>query len=73
MTNMIGKNLQSLRKRFGYSQEDVAEKVGVSRQCLAKWEKGESVPDILNSQKRGRVSRYLPKWRHFIEMNTCHH
>lgn len=44
MTNMIGKNLQSLRKRFGYSQEDVAEKVGVSRQCLAKWERESLYP-----------------------------
>lgn len=45
---MIDKNLYWLRKSNGYSQEEVADKVGVSRQAVAKWENGESVPDIYN-------------------------
>lgn len=45
---MIDKNLLWLRKSNGYSQEEVAEKIGVSRQAVAKWENGESVPDIYN-------------------------
>lgn len=38
--------LKVLRSRLGLTQEEVAEKVGVSRQAVAKWEKGESLPDI---------------------------
>ncbi|MCI5904104.1 MAG: helix-turn-helix domain-containing protein [Oscillospiraceae bacterium] len=45
---MININLSYLRKQNGYTQEEVAEKIGVSRQAVAKWEKGESVPDIYN-------------------------
>ncbi len=43
---MISKNITTLRKQFGWSQEAIAEKVEVSRQTYAKWESGESVPDI---------------------------
>ena len=38
--------LKMYRKQSGFSQEDIAEKLGVSRQAVAKWEKGESLPDI---------------------------
>ncbi len=44
----ISQNLLSLRRYHRYSQEEVAEKIGVSRQAVAKWETGETVPDILN-------------------------
>ena len=47
-TNMISQNLTALRQYHKYSQEEVAEKVGVTRQAVAKWESGETVPDILN-------------------------
>ncbi|MCX8132224.1 MAG: DUF5680 domain-containing protein [Clostridia bacterium] len=40
--------LQLLRKEKGISQEKLAEKVGVSRQAVAKWEAGQSYPDIGN-------------------------
>lgn len=43
---MLSENLLSLRKVHQLTQEEVAEKVGVSRQALAKWEMGETVPDI---------------------------
>lgn len=46
---MISVNLQHLRKLNGFSQEEVAEKIGVSRQAVAKWESGETVPDLTNS------------------------
>ena len=46
--NNISKNLTTLRQLHKYSQEDVATQIGVSRQAVAKWEAGESVPDILN-------------------------
>lgn len=44
---MIGENIVKLRKEANYSQETLAEKLGVSRQTVAKWESGESVPDVL--------------------------
>jgi AbrB family looped-hinge helix DNA binding protein len=46
MKNMISTNLKGLRKKNQYTQEDVAGKINVSRQSVAKWENGESIPDI---------------------------
>ncbi len=43
---MFQDNLISLRKIHGYSQDELAEKIGVSRQTLSKYETGESYPDI---------------------------
>ena len=39
-----------LRKLKGYTQEDIAGRVGVSRQSVAKWESGESLPDLEKSR-----------------------
>ena len=36
-TNLISQNLTALRQYHKYSQEEVAEKVGVTRQAVAKW------------------------------------
>ena len=44
----IARNLTTLRQLHKYSQEDVAEQVGVSRQAVARWESGESIPDMVN-------------------------
>lgn len=43
---MFRDNLCQLRKLNGLSQEELAEKVNVSRQTLSKWESGESAPDL---------------------------
>lgn len=43
---MFSDNLVKLRKMKGMTQEDVAEKLGVTRQAVAKWESGETVPDL---------------------------
>ena len=43
---MLKENLIMLRNMYGMSQEDVAEKIGISRQAYAKWEKGATLPDI---------------------------
>jgi transcriptional regulator with XRE-family HTH domain len=40
--------LQTLRKEKGLSQENLAESIGISRQAVAKWEAGQSYPDIDN-------------------------
>lgn len=45
---MLNENLLNLRKINKYSQEYVAEQIGVSRQAVAKWETGETTPDIVN-------------------------
>ena len=41
-------NLKLYRKQHGYTQEQIAEKLGVSRQAVAKWERGDCLPDIEN-------------------------
>lgn len=43
---MFSDNLIQLRKFNRMTQEDLADKVGVSRQAVAKWESGESIPDL---------------------------
>ncbi len=40
--------LTLLRKQFGLSQEDVADKIGVSRQAISRWESGATLPDAVN-------------------------
>lgn len=42
----IADRIQSLRKRQGLSQEELADSVGVSRQAVSKWESGQSMPDL---------------------------
>ena len=48
---MLKDNLIMLRKVHGFSQEELAEKIGISRQAYAKWETGATVPDIEKCMK----------------------
>ena len=48
MDKNIGEKLYQHRKAAGFSQEELADKIGVSRQAVSKWEKGESSPDTEN-------------------------
>lgn len=48
MTVETANRLYELRKKFGYSQEELAEKIGVSRQAISKWERSEASPDTDN-------------------------
>lgn len=50
-TMNLGNSLFHARKKCGLSQEDVAEKLGVSRQTVSKWETDETVPDIRQAKK----------------------
>ena len=43
---MFADNLLEMRKLHNWSQEELAERIGVSRQTLSKYETGESLPDI---------------------------
>ena len=43
---MLKDNLVMLRNIHGFSQEQISEKIGISRQAYAKWESGATVPDI---------------------------
>lgn len=52
---MISTNLLALRKVNKYTQEEVAEKIGVSRQAVAKWENGDSLPGIDHCQALARL------------------
>ncbi len=60
---MLGEKLQYLRKSKGMSQEQLAEKLAVSRQAVSKWELGESLPDtnkiLLISKIFGVTTDYL--------------
>lgn len=47
----LGSNLFNARKKSGLSQEEAAEKLGVSRQTISKWELDETLPDICQSKK----------------------
>lgn len=47
----LGNSLFSARKKSSLSQEEVAEKLGVSRQTISKWELDETLPDIRQSKE----------------------
>ena len=47
----LGNSLFEARKKSGMSQEEVAQKLGVSRQTISKWELDETLPDIRQSKK----------------------
>ena len=47
----LGNHLYTARKKSGLSQEDVAAKLGVSRQTISKWELDETLPDIRQAKR----------------------
>lgn len=53
----LGSNLFRARKKCGLSQEEVAEKLGVSRQTISKWETSETLPDIRQSKRLALLYR----------------
>ena len=44
--NIISKYLHFLRKSHNYTQDDLARKLGISRQAVSKWETGAAIPDL---------------------------
>ena len=47
LKDQIGKNIATLRKRLGLTQAGLAEKLNYSDKAVSKWERGESIPDVL--------------------------
>lgn len=55
MDNSVGKRIETLRKSKKISQEDLAEKVGVSRTTIYKWESGTAKPNFAKLQALARA------------------
>lgn len=51
MMNTISKNLKRLRNRNGITQQELADKLFVTRQCISRWEQGKTLPDINNIER----------------------
>ena len=51
----LGNSLFDARKKKGLSQEEVAEKLGVSRQTISKWETEETEPDIYQAKRLAKI------------------
>ena len=52
---ILADKIINLRKKAGWSQEDLAEKLGVSRQSVSKWEGAQSVPDMDKVLRLSRI------------------
>lgn len=51
----FGEKIQQLRKKQGWTQEELAAKIAVSRQALSKWELGTAIPDTENVLQISRL------------------
>ncbi|BCR36206.1 helix-turn-helix transcriptional regulator [Mariniplasma anaerobium] len=49
--NNLHENLKSLRNKSGYTQQEVADHLFVTRQCISRWEQGKTIPDIHSIEK----------------------
>ena len=50
------------RKKAGYSQEEMADKLGVSRQAVSKWETGEAVPELVKFTAIAKLFNVTTDW-----------
>ena len=82
----IGKAISFLRKRAGYTQKDLADRLGISDKAVSKWERGQGLPDISYLRKlsilldtdtdsllAGDIFRHDSGWQGIIvlEDNIC--
>lgn len=58
----FGEKLTRLRKREGMSQESLAEKLGVSRQAVSRWEQGTALPDAAKLLPCARLFQVDVEW-----------
>ncbi len=52
---MINENIKLLRKKNNMTQQELADRLGISRQSVVKWENGETVPDIFNCNELATI------------------
>lgn len=52
---MLGEKLMILRKKFGYSQQDVADKLSVTRQTISNWECGQGAPALDKAAELAKI------------------
>lgn len=57
-SNTLGKRIMALRKAAGMTQEQVAERLGVSPQAVSKWENDVSCPDVTMIPRIARLFKY---------------
>ena len=51
----LGNRIANLRKKNNLSQEELADKIGVTRQTISKWELNNTTPDIMQAKKISEV------------------
>lgn len=61
-TGINGKRLRKLRRREGWSQSDLAEKLGVHRMTLSRWEAGKGDPPLEIASAMSEIFRVEPDW-----------
>ena len=52
---MLGDNLMELRKKHGYSQQEIADMLSVSRQTISNWESGQGAPALDKAYELARI------------------
>lgn len=72
----LGARLQELRLRRGMSQDALADKLGVSRQAVSKWERDEATPDLdkiikLSEHSGDKDTKCLYGWRQNSPCGDC--
>ena len=66
----IGKYLSALRKYYKITQDELANRLNVTRQAISKWETGVTIPDIELLMKLSEIVRFLNRL-HFILLLEC--
>ena len=59
---IFAENLRSARKKQGFSQKELAEKLFLSRQAVSKWERGESVPEVSHICRMAELLGVSVEW-----------
>lgn len=84
--NRIGTSIAFLRKRAGYTQKDLADRIGISDKAVSKWERGIGLPDIgylrklsilldtdTDSLLSGNIMHHDSAWSGVLVMNSNEH
>lgn len=73
-SNSIGNKIAAARKKINLSQADLAQQVSISSQAVGKWERGESMPDIITLNRLAEILgvdlNYFSESFQSVEVNT---